>query len=71
MAVVDAGTSFDLVIGPEGGFSDAELSSASALGYTAVRLGRTTLRTETAATAALGALIAFCDRGSCGSLDGQ
>ena len=71
MAAVGHGTSFDLVIGPEGGFSDEELAAASALGYTAVRLGRTTLRTETAATAALGALIALCDQVSCDSLPEQ
>jgi 16S rRNA (uracil1498-N3)-methyltransferase len=45
-----------LVIGPEGGISDAELDRLAAAGATAVRLGPTVLRTSTAAAVALGAL---------------
>jgi 16S rRNA (uracil1498-N3)-methyltransferase len=45
-----------LVIGPEGGISDAELGELAAAGATAVRLGPTVLRTSTAAAVALGAL---------------
>ena len=45
-----------LVIGPEGGISDAELDRLGAAGATAVRLGPTVLRTSTAAAVALGAL---------------
>ena len=40
-----------LIIGPEGGFSDAEAEALSR--YQAVTLGKTTLRTETAGVAAL------------------
>lgn len=42
----------ELVIGPEGGFSPAELASMRAHGAQAVHLGRRILRTETAAPAA-------------------
>ncbi|HWZ63105.1 MAG TPA: 16S rRNA (uracil(1498)-N(3))-methyltransferase [Steroidobacteraceae bacterium] len=42
-----------VLIGPEGGFSDAEEQAAVAAGFTAVRLGPRVLRTETAAIAAL------------------
>lgn len=45
-----------LVIGPEGGISDAELDQLAAAGAAAVRLGPTVLRTSTAAAVALGAL---------------
>ncbi len=47
-----------VVIGPEGGFSPAELDGAHTLGFTAARLGQFTMRTETAAAAALGAALA-------------
>ena len=40
-------------IGPEGGWSDAELARARAAGGLTLRLGRNILRTETAAIAAL------------------
>ena len=45
-----------LVIGPEGGVSDAEIAALTAVGAAAVRLGPTVLRTSTAAAVALGAL---------------
>ncbi len=57
LASIAATDSIDLVIGPEGGFTDGELQLAEALGYRLVRLGVWTMRTETAATAALGALL--------------
>ena len=47
-----------LLIGPEGGFSDAELSAAAAAGYRLVSLGPFVLRAETACAAVLGALLA-------------
>lgn len=45
-----------LLIGPEGGLSEAERVEASAAGYTGLRLGPRVLRTETAALTALAAL---------------
>jgi 16S rRNA (uracil1498-N3)-methyltransferase len=45
-----------LVVGPEGGISDAELERFTAAGATAVRLGEAVLRTSTAGAAALSVL---------------
>ncbi|HEY2590041.1 MAG TPA: 16S rRNA (uracil(1498)-N(3))-methyltransferase [Steroidobacteraceae bacterium] len=45
-----------VLIGPEGGLSESELSAALRTGFRAVRLGPRILRTETAALAALAAL---------------
>lgn len=45
-----------VVVGPEGGVSDAELSSLTGAGARAVVLGPEVLRTSTAAAVALGAL---------------
>lgn len=42
-----------LLIGPEGGFSEAEYDDARVSGFTAVSLGPRVLRTETAAIAAI------------------
>lgn len=57
-----ASTPVALVIGPEGGFSERELARAGQVGFLPVRLGCTILRTETAATAALGALLVLGSR---------
>lgn len=51
-----------LVIGPEGGISDDEISALSEVGATVVRLGPTVLRTSTAAAVALGALGVLTER---------
>jgi 16S rRNA (uracil1498-N3)-methyltransferase len=48
-----------LLIGPEGGFSDGEELAARAAGFSAISLGRRTLRTETAALGALAAMSAL------------
>jgi 16S rRNA (uracil1498-N3)-methyltransferase len=53
---VEQADSILLVVGPEGGISDAELAELVAAGATAIRLGPTVLRTSTAAAVALGAL---------------
>jgi 16S rRNA (uracil1498-N3)-methyltransferase len=53
-----AGT-IELVVGPEGGFAPEEQAQALAAGFQAVRLGPRTLRTETAAPAALAAMAAL------------
>jgi 16S rRNA (uracil1498-N3)-methyltransferase len=45
-----------LLVGPEGGLSEAEQHQAHAAGFAALRLGPRVLRTETAAIAALTAL---------------
>jgi 16S rRNA (uracil1498-N3)-methyltransferase len=45
-----------LLAGPEGGFTDTEIDLACERGFAPVRLGPRTLRTETAALAALAAL---------------
>ena len=42
-----------LLVGPEGGFSDHECGAAEAAGFVAASLGPRTLRTETAAVAAI------------------
>lgn len=49
-----------ILVGPEGGWTDAERGKAAAAGWTAVSLGPGVLRTETAAMAALAVLTAFC-----------
>lgn len=46
--------SLTLLIGPEGGLSDAEIKLATNGAFTSVRFGPRVLRTETAAVAALG-----------------
>ena len=45
-----------VLVGPEGGLTDAEQATAAKRGYIPVRLGPRTLRTETAAVAAVTAL---------------
>lgn len=45
-----------LIVGPEGGVTDAELAALADAGAAIVRLGPTVLRTSTAAAVALGAL---------------
>lgn len=45
-----------LIVGPEGGISDAEIAALVDAGATPVRLGPSVLRTSTAAAVALGAL---------------
>jgi 16S rRNA (uracil1498-N3)-methyltransferase len=48
-----------LLVGPEGGFSDAERDLTEHAGFEPVRLGSLVLRTELAGAAALGAVICF------------
>lgn len=48
-----------LLIGPEGGLSEAEISAAEQAGYSALRLGPRVLRTETAPLAAIAVLQAY------------
>ncbi len=46
-----------VLIGPEGGWTDAERTQASTAGWTAASLGPTILRAETAAVAALSVIV--------------
>jgi 16S rRNA (uracil1498-N3)-methyltransferase len=50
------GAPLAILVGPEGGFTDAEIAQAVALGATKVTFGPRVLRTETAGLAALAAL---------------
>ena len=49
----------ELLVGPEGGFTDAEMAAAQRARYEGVRLGPRVLRTETAAPALLAAVQAL------------
>ena len=51
-----------LLVGPEGGFSDAEAEQARRSGAIAVSLGRTRLRTETAAIVAVALTVEALER---------
>jgi len=53
---VAAAPALAVVVGPEGGITDAELAALTGAGAVAARLGPTVLRTSTAAAVALGAL---------------
>ncbi|HTQ07305.1 MAG TPA: RsmE family RNA methyltransferase [Polyangiaceae bacterium] len=52
------GRGLALLVGPEGGFAEDELELARDAGFTLVRFGSLVLRTELAAVAALGAVVA-------------
>lgn len=54
--VETAADALTLVVGPEGGIAEDELSALTDAGAVAIRLGPTVLRTSTAAAVALGAL---------------
>ena len=55
-AATTAPQSIALLVGPEGGLSDAEIATAEVAGYRSMRLGPRVLRTETAPLAALAIL---------------
>lgn len=55
------GDSVSILVGPEGGFSEAEIQSLYSAGVTGVSLGRRILRTETAGPAAIAVLQATVD----------
>ncbi len=56
-----AGQPVTILVGPEGGMTDAELAAAVGAGFKPVRLGTTVLRIETAAIAMLAAIRAVCE----------
>jgi len=49
----DGYSAVSILLGPEGGLNQSEITSARSAGFLAVSLGKRVLRTETAATAAL------------------
>ena len=53
------GQPITILVGPEGGLTDVERQLVRAAGFALVRLGRTTLRTETAALALLAGTVAI------------
>ncbi len=53
---ISASGEYTLLIGPEGGFEDEEITLAEKSGYKTLRLGKQVLRTETAPLAAIAAL---------------
>ncbi|MBK1735261.1 16S rRNA (uracil(1498)-N(3))-methyltransferase [Halorhodospira abdelmalekii] len=57
LSTLTAATGTVLLIGPEGGLSNAELAAAAAHGFIPAAAGRRTLRTETAAIAALSTVV--------------
>jgi 16S rRNA (uracil1498-N3)-methyltransferase len=54
---IASASSFELLIGPEGGFTDAEAQTAVGAGYDVMDLGERRLRAETAAAAAIARLL--------------
>jgi 16S rRNA (uracil1498-N3)-methyltransferase len=50
-----------LAVGPEGGFTPAEVDDAKAQGWQPIHLGATRLRIETAAIAGCAAVLALCE----------
>jgi 16S rRNA (uracil1498-N3)-methyltransferase len=60
-AVQSAGRTITILVGPEGGFTEAECATLREAGATPVRLGPTVLRIETAAVALLAGCLAAGD----------
>ncbi len=58
LASLGRGSAVTLVVGPEGGLTDAEIELATQAGYRPTTLGPLVLRTETVCAAVLGALLA-------------
>ena len=59
LAGLDAGAPIVLLVGPEGGLSASEIARCREVGFVPASLGDLVLRTELAAAAALGALVAW------------
>ncbi|MBE6750308.1 MAG: 16S rRNA (uracil(1498)-N(3))-methyltransferase [Ruminococcaceae bacterium] len=56
-----AGMSVGIFIGPEGGFSEAEIEEIKGIGASAISLGKRILRTETAAIASLSMCMLYAE----------
>jgi 16S rRNA (uracil1498-N3)-methyltransferase len=64
LGAVPLGESIVVVVGPEGGITDAEVSTLVDAGATAVRMGSSVLRASTAGVVAAGALLSRTPRWS-------
>jgi 16S rRNA (uracil1498-N3)-methyltransferase len=63
LASADRPKRVTVLVGPEGGFTDAEVDAATDAGFVPVSLGPRRLRAETAALLATGAVTLWCDAG--------
>lgn len=70
LAKVRAGQEIALFVGPEGGFSQAEVKMAREAGFAPISLGKRILRTETAGIALLSVLMLKLEMCSEGCTDG-
>ncbi len=70
LAKVRAGQEIALFVGPEGGFSQAEVKMAREAGFAPISLGKRILRTETAGLALLSVLMLKLEMCSEGCTDG-
>ena len=61
LAKIKIGMSIGLLIGPEGGFEEREVSAAMEVGGTPISLGKRILRTETAAITAVGMCMMYAE----------
>jgi len=59
LAIVGAVDAIDVLVGPEGGFDEAEIAAATKAGLRAVSMGPRVMKAETACVAALAALQAL------------
>ena len=61
LAKIKIGMSIGILIGPEGGFEEREVSAAMEVGGTPISLGKRILRTETAAITAVGMCMMYAE----------
>ena len=59
MSKINAGMSVAVLIGPEGGFEEEEVTIAREAGFTPISLGKRILRTETAGMTVM-AWLTYC-----------
>jgi len=58
---IEKGRSIVAAVGPEGGFTEEEIQTAKTKSFTAVSLGTRRLRSDTAAVAAISAIMTHCE----------